>query len=199
MAPPVTRGQVGADVPDSNTLSGNEVPGTTTASEAPEVQDAQQIEEIEREDTPATSRASVQGTSPARGRVEEDLEGEYQRLLAAKKKAQQAREIQLMKDQENKDWPAPIYTLLMHPKDAVSSQAGGVPMTEREQGMRRERYLEITKPDIYKSHSSQELDTFMRACQIVFDVRPITYSMNPDRINFAKPLLSNNASGSGWA
>jgi hypothetical protein len=98
-----------------------------------------------------------------------------------------------MKEQENKDWSASIFTLLMHLKNVNSSQVENVSLIEREQDMRRERYLEITKSKIYKNHNSQKLDIFMRACQIVFDVRSIIYSDDFDRINFAKSLLSNNA------
>ncbi len=81
----------------------------------------------------------------------------------------------------------------MHLKNVDSSQVEDVSLIEREQDMRRERYLEITKSEIYKNHNFQKLDIFMKACQIVFDVRSIIYSDDFDRINFAKSLLSNNA------
>ncbi len=80
----------------------------------------------------------------------------------------------------------------MHLKNVDSSQVEDVSLIEREQDMRRERYLEITKSEIYKNHNSQKLDIFMRTCQIVFDVRSIIYNDDFDRINFAKSLLSNN-------
>ncbi len=81
----------------------------------------------------------------------------------------------------------------MHFKNADNSRVEDVSLIEREQDMRRERYLEITKSEIYKNHNSQKFDIFMRACQIVFDVRSIIYSDDFDRINFVKSLLSNNA------
>jgi hypothetical protein len=86
----------------------------------------------------------------------------------------------------------------MHLKNADNSQVENVSLIEREQDMRRERYLEITKSEIYKNHNSQKLDIFMKACQIVFDVRSIIYSNDFDQINFAKSLLSNNAFDSNW-
>jgi competence protein ComGF len=58
-----------------------------------------------------------------------------------------------MKKQENKDWFAFIFTLLMHFKNADNSRVESVSLIEREQNMRRERYLEITKSEIYKSHN----------------------------------------------
>ncbi len=80
----------------------------------------------------------------------------------------------------------------MHFKNVDSSQVENVSLTKREQDMRREKYLEITKSEIYKNHNFQELDIFIKACQIVFDVRSIIYSDDFDRINFAKSLPSND-------
>ncbi len=187
------RSQDDAEAQDSNTLSENEIPETAISSKASEQQTAQQADEFDRENTSLISHVFVLEITSTLSRDEKNLDEEYQRLLAVKRKAQQAREILLMKEQENKDWSASIFTLLMHLKNVNSSQVENVSLIEREQDMRRERYLEITKSKIYKNHNSQKLDIFMRACQIVFDVRSIIYSDDFDRINFAKSLLSNNA------
>ncbi len=85
-----------------------------------------------------------------------------------------------------------IFTFFMHLKNVDSSQVESVSLTEREQDMKREKYLEITKSEIYKNHNFQKFDIFMKACQIVFDVRLITYNDDFDRINFVKSLLNNN-------
>jgi hypothetical protein len=65
--------------------------------------------------------------------------------------------------------------------------------------MRQKRYLKIIKSNIYKSNSSQELNIFIRICQIIFDVRSIIYQNDVHRINFVKSLLSNNVSDLDWA
>ncbi len=64
----------------------------------------------------------------------------------------------------------------MHLKNADNSQVEDVSLIEREQDMKRERYLEITKSEIYKNHNFQKLDIFIRTCQIVFNVRSIIYN-----------------------
>ncbi len=73
------------------------------------------------------------------------MPGVYKRLLAAKKKAEQAREIQLLREQVGQGWP-PTFTLSLHPMDADSAHSGAAPMSIREQSMRREPYLNTTKP-----------------------------------------------------
>jgi hypothetical protein len=65
--------------------------------------------------------------------------------------------------------------------------------------MRQKRYLKIIKSDIYKNNNSQELDIFIRVCQIIFDVRSVIYKNDAHRINFVKSLLSNNVSDLDWA
>jgi hypothetical protein len=65
--------------------------------------------------------------------------------------------------------------------------------------MRQKRYLKIIKSNIYKNNSSQELNIFIRVCQIIFDVRSVIYKNDAHRINFVKFLLSNNVSDLDWA
>jgi competence protein ComGF len=60
----------------------------------------------------------------------------------------------LMKKQENKNWFTFIFTLFMHLKNADNSRIESVSLIEREQDMRREKYLKITKSEIYKNHNS---------------------------------------------
>ncbi len=64
----------------------------------------------------------------------------------------------------------------MHFKNADNNQIEDVSLTEREQDIKRKKYLEITKSEIYKNHNFQKLDIFMKACQIIFDVRLIIYN-----------------------
>ncbi len=80
----------------------------------------------------------------------------------------------------------------MHFKNADNNQVKDVSLTKREQDMKRERYLKITKSKIYKNYNFQTFDIFIKVCQIVFDVRSITYNEDFDQINFVKSLLSNN-------
>jgi hypothetical protein len=72
-------------------------------------------------------------------------------------------------------------------------------MSVRNLVMRHERYLNIIKSEIYKSNSSQELDIFIRVCQMMFDVRFVIYENDLHRINFVKSLLSNIVSKFDWA
>ncbi len=80
----------------------------------------------------------------------------------------------------------------MHFKNADNSQIENVSLTKQEQNMKRKRYLEIMKSKIYKNYNFQTFDIFIKVCQIVFDVRSITYNEDFDQINFVKSLLSNN-------
>jgi hypothetical protein len=71
-------------------------------------------------------------------------------------------------------------------------------MCVRDLIMRHERYLNIIKSEIYKSNSSQELNIFIRICQMMFDVRSVIYESDLHRINFVKFLLSNTVSEFDW-
>jgi hypothetical protein len=64
--------------------------------------------------------------------------------------------------------------------------------------MRHERYLNIIKFEIYKNNSSQELNIFIKVCQMMFDVRFVIYESDLHRINFVKSLLSNTVSEFDW-
>jgi hypothetical protein len=72
-------------------------------------------------------------------------------------------------------------------------------MNVRDLIMKHERYLNIIKFEIYKSNNSQELDIFIRVCQMMFDVRFVIYENDFHRINFVKFLLSNIVSELDWA
>jgi hypothetical protein len=64
--------------------------------------------------------------------------------------------------------------------------------------MRHEKYLNIIKLEIYKNNNSQELNIFIKICQMMFDVRFVIYANDFHRINFVKSLLSNNVSKFDW-
>jgi hypothetical protein len=165
-----------AKTQDSNIFSKNEISETIISSKAFEQQTVQHVDEFDRENTSFINHVFVFKITSTLNWNEKNLDEEYQRLLAIKRKTQQAKKILFMKKQKNKDWFAFIFTLFMHLKNADSSQIENVSLTEREQDMRRERYLEITKSEIYKNHNFQKFDIFMKACQIVFDVRLIIYN-----------------------
>jgi hypothetical protein len=71
-------------------------------------------------------------------------------------------------------------------------------MSVRNLIMRHEKYLNIIKFEIYKNNNSQELNIFIRICQMMFDVRFVTYENDLHRINFVKFLLNNNVSELDW-
>jgi hypothetical protein len=71
-------------------------------------------------------------------------------------------------------------------------------MSVRDLIMRHEKYLNIIKSEIYKNNNSQELNIFIRVCQMMFDVRFVIYENDLHRINFVKSLLSNIVSEFDW-
>jgi hypothetical protein len=65
--------------------------------------------------------------------------------------------------------------------------------------MKQKKYLKIIKSNIYKNNNSQELNIFIKICQIIFNVRFVIYKNDAHQINFVKSLLSNNVSDLDWA
>ncbi len=179
----VIRSQVDFETKSATIFETEQVFETATSSEA---QDAQQIEMLfERE---ITSNRDLD---------ENDDSDEYERLLAIKKKIEQMREIQLLRELENQEWSA-IFILFMHFKKIEESQTESISISVRNLVMRQKKYLNIIKSEVYKRNNSQKLNIFVRACQIVFDVRSMIYQNDVHRINFVKSLLSNNVSESDW-
>jgi hypothetical protein len=107
------------------------------------------------------------------------------------------RKIQLLRELKNQEWSA-IFILFMHFKKIEESQTESISISVRDLIMRQKRYLNIIKSKMYKENSSQKLNIFVRACQIVFDVRSMIYQNDVYWINFVKLLLSNNVSESDW-
>jgi hypothetical protein len=123
---------------------------------------------------------------------------EYERLLTTKRKIEQTRKIQLLREQKNQEWSA-IFTLSLHSKNTKKTQFESISINVRNVIMRQKRYLKIIKSNIYKSNNSQKLNIFIKVCQIIFDVRFVIYKNDVHRINFVKSLLSNNVSDFDWA
>jgi hypothetical protein len=88
--------------------------------------------------------------------------------------------------------------LSLHSKNSERVHVESSQISVRDSIMRHERYLNIIKFEIYKSNSSQELNIFIKACQMMFDVRFVIYENDLHRINFVKSLLSNNVSELDW-
>jgi hypothetical protein len=164
----------------TTTLSRTEqVSETTTSSKA---QNAHIIKTSSERDTTSSENLNVN--------VQSD---EYERFLTTKKKVEQIRKIQLLHEQKDQEWSI-IFILFLHFKNAERVQIESISISVRNLIMRHERYLNIIKFEIYKSNNSQELDIFIRVCQMMFDVRFVTYENDLHRINFVKSLLSNNVS-----
>ncbi len=160
-----------------------QVSQTTTSSKA---QNAQIIKTSSERDHTSNENLNVN-----------DQSNEYQRLLTTKKKVEQIREIQLLREQKNQEWSI-IFTLSLHFKNAEKAQLESISISVRNLIMRHERYLNIIKFEIYKENSSQKLNIFIRICQIIFDVRFVIYENDFHRINFVKFFLTNNASKLDW-
>jgi hypothetical protein len=86
----------------------------------------------------------------------------------------------------------------MHFKKIEESQIESISISVRNLIMKQKRYLNIIKSEMYKKNNSQKLNIFVRACQIVFDVRSMIYQNDVHRINFVKFLLSNNVFEFEW-
>jgi hypothetical protein len=99
----MTRNQNDAEAQNSNIFSKNEISEIVISSKASKQQTIQQVDEFDRENTSIISHVFVLEITSTFSRDEKNLDEEYQRLLAVKKKTQQARKILLMKKQENKD------------------------------------------------------------------------------------------------
>jgi hypothetical protein len=119
-------------------------------------------------------------------------------FLTTKKKIEQTRKIQLLREQKDQEWSI-IFILSLHSKNTKRSQSESISISVRDVIMRQKWYLKITKSNIYKSNSSQKLNIFIKICQIIFDVRSVIYKNDAHRINFVKFLLSNNVSDFDWA
>jgi hypothetical protein len=87
----------------------------------------------------------------------------------------------------------------MHSKEIEESQIESISISVRNLIMKQKKYLNIIKSEMYKRNSSQKLIIFVRACQIIFDVRSMIYQNDVHRINFVKSLLSNNVLEFDWA
>ncbi len=168
----------------TTTLSRTEqVSKTTTSSKA---QNAQIIKTSSKRDFTSRNDLNVNVQS-----------NEYERFLTAKKKIEQIKKIQLLREQKDQEWLV-IFTLFLHFKNTERAQFESTSMSVRNLVMRHEKYLNIIKFEIYKSNSSQELNIFIRVCQMMFDVRSVIYENDFHRINFVKLLLSNTVSEFDW-
>jgi hypothetical protein len=117
--------------------------------------------------------------------------------LTTKKKIEQIKKIQLLREQKNQEWSI-IFILFLHLKNAERAQLKLILINVRNLIMWHERYLKIIKFEIYKNNNSQKLNIFIRICQIMFDVRFVIYKDDFHWINFVKFLLNNNVSEFDW-
>ncbi len=99
----MTRNQNETNAQNSNILSNNEILETTISTKTFEQQIAQQINEFDRENTLIINHVFVFEITSTFNQDEKNFDEEYQRLLAIKRKTQQAKKILLMKKQENKN------------------------------------------------------------------------------------------------
>ncbi len=160
-----------------------QVSETTTSSKA---QNTQIVKTSSERDTTSNENLNVNVQS-----------NEYERLLTTKKKVEQIRKIQLLREQKNQEWSI-IFILSLHFKNAERAQFESISMSVRNLIMRHEKYLNIIKSEIYKSNRSQKLNIFIKICQMMFDVRFVIYESDLHRINSVKSLLSNIVSELDW-
>lgn len=51
--------------------------------------------------------------------------------------------------------------------------------------IRNERFLQIKEPDVCFRKNQHELDFFSRKCYQIFEIRPVIYLLDVDRVKFA--------------
>ncbi len=179
----IIRNQIDLETKSATISETEQVFETAISSEA---QDAQQIERLfERE---ITSNKDLNMN---------DDSNEYERLLTTKKKIEQTKKIQLLRELKNQEWSV-IFILSLHSKNTKRTQSELISINVRNVIMKQKRYLKIIKSNIYKNNNSQKLNIFIKVCQIIFDVRFVIYKNDVHRINFVKLLLSNNVSRLDW-
>ncbi len=152
---------------------------TTTSSKA---QNAQIIETSSERDITSSEDLNVNVQS-----------NEYERLLTTKKKVEQIKKIQFLREQKDQEWSI-IFILFFHFKNVEKAQFESISINVRNLIMKHEKYLNIIKFEIYKNNNSQKLNIFIKVCQMLFDVRFVIYANDLHRINFVKSLLNNNVS-----
>ncbi len=160
-----------------------QVSETTTSSKA---QNAQIIKTSSKRDSTSSENLNVDVQS-----------NEYERFLTAKKKIEQIKKIQLLREQKNQEWSI-TFTLSLHSKNSEKVHVESTSINVRNLIMKHEKYLNIIKFEIYKNNNLQKLNIFIKVCQIMFDVRFVIYENDLHRINFVKSLLSNNVSELDW-
>ncbi len=156
-----------------------QVSKTTTSSKT---QNAQIIKTSSKRDIISSENLNVNVQS-----------NEYERFLTTKKKVEQIKKIQLLREQKDQEWSI-IFILFLHFKNAEKVQIESISINVRNLIMKHEKYLNIIKFEIYKNNNSQESNIFIKVCQMMFDVRFVIYENDFHRINFVKFLLSNNVS-----
>jgi hypothetical protein len=82
---------------------------------------------------------------------------EYERFLTTKKKIEQTRKIQLLREQKDQEWST-IFTLSFHSKNTKETQFESISISVQNVIMRQKRYLKIIKSNIYKNNNSQKLN-----------------------------------------
>jgi hypothetical protein len=88
---------------------------------------------------------------------------EYERFLTTKKKIEQTRKIQLLRQQKNQKWSI-IFILSFHSKNTKRTQFESISINVRNVIMRSKKYLKIIKSNIYKNNNSQKLNIFIKVC-----------------------------------
>ncbi len=122
------------------TLSRTEqISKTTTSSKT---QNAQIIKTSSKRDSTSNENLNVNVQS-----------NEYERLLTTKKKIEQIKKIQLLREQKNQEWSI-IFILSLHSKNSKRVHVESTSISVRDLIMRHERYLNIIKFEIYKSNNS---------------------------------------------
>ncbi len=88
---------------------------------------------------------------------------EYERFLTTKKKIEQTRKIQFLREQKDQEWSI-IFILSLHSKNTKRIQFESTSISVWNVIMRQKRYLKIIKLNIYKSNNSQKLNIFIKVC-----------------------------------
>jgi hypothetical protein len=128
------------------------------------------IEQVSKTTTSSkTQNAQIIKTSSKRNFISiENLNvnvqsNEYERFLTTKKKIEQIRKIQLLREQKNQKRLI-IFILSLHSKNTKKIQLKSISINVQNVIMKQKKYLKIIKSNIYKNNNSQKLNIFIKVC-----------------------------------
>lgn len=142
----------------------------------------------------SSTTSHQQDTKAADLQVVKDLEEELETLERRKKIKQLRAKIEAEK-RALEDPTAPPHKSRAHTLDSDSDvETKG----SRKRQKKDEARLTITQPKAYSGESHEKYKQFIRACELTFETRPVTYGLDADKIRFGKAYLEGKPQDSWY-